>query len=264
MILPPCDRMIPVRRTAEMALQKIERLGAKVTAGLDAEPLHLRRRHRPDPVEARHRQRFDPRLAHVGRHRELSVGLAMVRREFRQEFVVRYARRCRQPGLRQNARADFLGGQPGGRDPAPVGGHIQIRLIKRQRLDEIAIVGEDRVDLLRDGAVHFETRPHEHQIGATPERSDRRQRGLHPEGARLIARRRHHAARGAMPDRDRLAAERRIVALLHRGEERVHVDMDDLPDGGLGKHARGIARVEQRENKDRRRYPRLGYCARSW
>jgi hypothetical protein len=45
---------------------------------------------------------------------------------------------------------------------------------------------------------------------------------------RLIARCRHHAALTRTADRDRLAAQIRIIALLDRRIEGIHIDMDDL------------------------------------
>jgi hypothetical protein len=49
-----------------------------------------------------------------------------------------------------------------------------------------------------------------------------------PETSRLVARRGNDAAFGRIADRHRLALESRIVALLHRRIERIHVDVDDL------------------------------------
>src|SRR5690554_2803673 len=51
---------------------------------------------------------------------------------------------------------------------------------------------------------------------------------MHAEHPRLVTGGRNHAARSAIAHRDRLAAQLRVVALLHRGKEGVHVDMDDL------------------------------------
>ncbi len=52
------------------------------------------------------------------------------------------------------------------------------------------------------------------------------------------------AARGGISDRHRTPAKARIVPLLHRREEGVHVDMDDLP-GESVIHKRPIPRNER-------------------
>src|SRR5690606_41906741 len=57
-------------------------------------------------------------------------------------------------------------------------------------------------------------------------------RSADAELARLVACRRDHAAPARPADRHRLAAQLGIVALLHAGEEGVHVDVDDLAQPG--------------------------------
>ena len=49
-----------------------------------------------------------------------------------------------------------------------------------------------------------------------------------PKRSRLVARRSNDAAFGRVTNRHRLTLEGRIIALLDRRIERVHVDMDDL------------------------------------
>ena len=110
-------------------------------------------------------------------------------------------------------------------------GDVEIGLVEAQRLDQRRIVGEDRADLLRDGAIDLEARLDEDQVGAAPLGGDRGHGRAHAEVARLVARRRDDAAMAAA-DRERLAAQSRIVALLHGRIEGVHVDMDDLADAG--------------------------------
>ena len=64
--------------------------------------------------------------------------------------------------------------------------------------------------------------------GTEPDGLGHRHRRAHAERARLVARRRHDAAAvGLAADRQRLAAQRRVVALLDRRVERVHVDVKD-------------------------------------
>ncbi len=150
----------------------------------------------------------------------------------------------RQAGVLEDAGANLLGGRRGGRQAAPVLRDIEIGLIERQRLDQRRVVGKDRVDLARDGAIDVEARRHEHQLRALAHRRGRRHGRAHAEGAGLIARRGHHASLSAVADRDRPPAKGRVVALLDRRIEGVHVDVDDL----AHLHAVTISGQEQKEN----------------
>ena len=63
---------------------------------------------------------------------------------------------------------------------------------------------------------------------------------MNPERPRFIACRRDAAAFARSSDRDRLAAQLGIIALLHRRVERVHVDMDDFAEAARSE--RGLFR----------------------
>ena len=88
-------------------------------------------------------------------------------------------------------------------------------------------------DLLRDGLVDLEARFHEDQVRTLPLRRHRWHGGSHPKLAGFVACRRHHSTFAGTADGDRLAAEIRIVPLLHGCVEGVHVDVDDLPLAGF-------------------------------
>jgi hypothetical protein len=124
--------------------------------------------------------------------------------------------------------ADLLGDLGGRCDAFEVLGHVEIGLVERQRLDQRRVLGEDGADLLRDLPIDVEAVLHEDQLGAFALGGDGRHRRAHAEFARLITRSRHDAARLRPADRDRLAAQLGMVTLFDRGEEGVHVDMDDL------------------------------------
>ena len=128
--------------------------------------------------------------------------------------------------------ADDLGDTRRRPDPAQVVGDVEIGLVERERFDVRGEAEEDRADLPRDLLVDIEARLAEHQSRAQPRRPHRRHRRAYPERARLVARGRDHPALGRAADRDRLAAQRWVVALLDAGVERVHVDMDDLAQPG--------------------------------
>jgi hypothetical protein len=106
--------------------------------------------------------------------------------------------------------------------------HIQIRLVERQRLDERRHAPVDGKHLFRHPAILLKVGAHDDQRGAQAHRP--RHRNRRPDAVRpgLVTRRRYHAALGGIAtDDNRFALERRIVALLDRRVERVHVDVED-------------------------------------
>ena len=231
-ILPARGAVEIIRIGAEMLLQKGEWSVAQVGAGDDAQLLHPPRRHRPHAVEALDRQRGDEGGAFVRRDDAEAVGLVLVRCQFGDELVVADAGRGGEAGRVLNPRADLFGDRLGRAQAMAVFADVQIGFVERQRFDRVGIIGEDRADLVRHGLVHLEPWADEDEVGAAPDRGDRGHRRSHAERARLVTRRRHHAARPAATDCHRLAPQRRIVALFDRGVEGVHVDVNDLAHGG--------------------------------
>ena len=127
-------------------------------------------------------------------------------------------------------------------------GHVEIRLVERQRLDPRRHRAEDLEHRLRRGAVLLEVGPDDRQVRAQADRARHRHRRAHAEGASLVAGRRHHApASRAAADRHGLAAQRRVVALLDRRVEGVHVDVQDAAGHGRGDRTRfyGVLMVLQ-------------------
>src|SRR5580692_2324128 len=88
--------------------------------------------------------------------------------------------------------------------------------------------GEDVAYLLRDRLVDLEARFDEYQVRTLALRRHRWHRRPDAELAGFVTRCRHNAAFAGSADGNRLAAEIRIVPLLDRRVERVHVDVDDL------------------------------------
>src|ERR1700674_2600979 len=88
--------------------------------------------------------------------------------------------------------------------------------------------GKDIADLQRHRLIGIKPRLHKDQIGALAFGSDRRHRGAYPEFARLVACRCDDATLAGATDCNGLATQFGVVALLDRGVERIHVDMDDL------------------------------------
>jgi len=109
-------------------------------------------------------------------------------------------------------------------------GHVEIGLVERQRFDVRRIVREYCPDPVRDFAIGIEPRLYEDQIGAAAKRGYRRHRRADAEAPRFVARRGDDSPSHSA-DRDRFASKLRIVALLDRRVEGIHVDMDDLAQG---------------------------------
>src|SRR5262249_32981261 len=88
--------------------------------------------------------------------------------------------------------------------------------------------------LARNGLVAHEIRRHEHRVRAQPLGAHRGHGRAHAVAARLVGGRAHHRAQAAPGHHHGAAAQGGIVALLHRGVERIHVDVDDLAHGSDG------------------------------
>src|SRR5690606_7157001 len=163
-----------------------------------------------------------------------AVGLVLVARELGEELVVADPRARGESGLGPDPLADNLGDARCRADAQQVLGHVEIGLVEAQRLDVRGELAKDRADLLRDRGVDVEPGLAEDQVGAQSPGRQRGHRRAHAELARLVARGRNHAASARPADRHRLAAQLGIVALLDAGEERIHVDMDDLAQAERG------------------------------
>ncbi|MNU56952.1 hypothetical protein D3C71_460570 [compost metagenome] len=231
-------------------LQEGQGLTLQVRAGLYAQAVHLLRRHRPDAMETLHRQGLDKGLPSPWRDHELAVRLALVRGQLGQELVVGHPGRRRQIGLLENARADLLGRRRGRRQSPDIGRDVKIGLIERQGFDQGRVVCENGVDLRRDGPIDLEPGRREDQFRTLPQGRARGHGRAHAELARLIAGGGDHAARSGVAYSHRPSTQGRIIPLLHRGEEGVHVHMDDLARRG-DVHAPRLAEREQSRN----RYP---------
>ena len=64
---------------------------------------------------------------------------------------------------------------------------------------------------------------------------------MYAEFSGFVACRRHHASRIGVPHCHRIAAQLRMVTLLHGRKKRIHIDMDDLAVGDVDKCRFGSA-----------------------
>ena len=159
-------------------------------------------------------------------------GLFPARRDLREKLVGRDARRRGQAGVGANAFLQPARDRRRERLAPRVLRDVQVRLVERQRLDERRHLAEDREHGVRRGLVAREIRPHDDERRAEAHGLGHRHRRADAERARLVARRRHDAAAIRLAaDGQRLAAQRRVVALLDRRVERVHVDVEDPAHG---------------------------------
>ena len=221
---PPRITVVGVARLSELVHERRLLPLPQVRSRADPQAVHPLGRHRPNPEKAFDGKRRHERLDLGRGDGEQSVGFAVIRGYFRQHLVHRDARRSREVRLGEDPRLDL----PGYERRRTHVRDIQKGLVQRQRLDQIRIFAEDGADLLRNGLVDLETRRNEDQIGAQPSGDGRRKRRMHAVGAGFVAGRSHHAPRSVVSHGDRTSPQRRVVALLHRGKEGVHVDMYDL------------------------------------
>jgi hypothetical protein len=164
----------------------------------------------------------------LGRDDVLPVRFAVIGGELRQKFVVGDAGGGVEAGHLLDLGADRERDVAGQRNVLEVFGDVEVGLVERERLDDRRVLGEDLADLLRDRLVDREARLHEDQVGTLPLRRHRWHGRPDSELASFVAGCRHDAPFAGAADCDRLAPQVRIVPLLDRRIERVHVHMDDL------------------------------------
>jgi hypothetical protein len=173
-------------------------------------------------------QRFDEARSHLRRDDVLPVWLAVIGGQLSQEFVVADPRGSVEAGLGLDLLADPQRDVAGEGNALQVLGHVEIGFVQRQRLNDEGVLGENLADLPADSLVDLETRLHEDQVWTLPFRSNRRHRRPHAELPGFVARSGDDSALLRAADRDGSAAQARIVPLLDRRVEGVHVDVDDL------------------------------------
>ncbi len=139
-----------------------------------------------------------------------------------------------------DAAADARGDLGGRAEQADRGGDVEEGLVQGERLDERSEGLEDGEDLLAGGGVDVHARGHHYRRGSELEGLRHAHRAPYAEAADLVRRRQHHAAPRVATDDDGLAAKLPPVALLDRGVERVHVDVQDGAQSGGRRHAQRL------------------------
>jgi len=221
----------PVGEAAHRVAEQLQIGGAHVDETLDPLRAQFFGGHRADAPERVDRELLKKRLDAIGTDDGEPVGLLPAGRDLGEELV------GGDPGRRgqSDVRADPLLESPCDRRrerlTPRVLGHVEVRLVERQRLDERRHLAENREHRIGRRLVAGEVGTDDEEGGAEAHGAGHRHRRVDAEGARLVAGRGDHAPPlGPSAHGERLAAQRGIVALLDRGIERVHVDVNDPSD----------------------------------
>ncbi len=110
----------------------------------------------------------------------------------------------------------------------PAAGDVQVRLVDGRHLHEVRVLPEQLDERAVDGEVRLHVDRQELGVRAQPLGLPDGQRAVHSVLARLVGAGRDHPPPPALAaDDDRPAAQFGAARLLHRGEEGVHVEMED-------------------------------------
>jgi len=138
-----------------------------------------------------------------------------------------YARRSRQIKLRPNLFANRARHLRGRRQVGIVFRNVEVRFVEGQGFDQVGVTLEGFPDLARDSPIARKIRWQEHGARAEVFRSNRWHCRPHAKSSGFVASSADNGALTAPRYYDGLAAQLRIVPLLHGRIERVHVDMND-------------------------------------
>ena len=110
----------------------------------------------------------------------------------------------------------------------PAAGDVQVGLVDGRHLDQVGVPPQQLDERAVDGEVRLHVDRQELRVRAEPLGLPDGQRAVHAVDARLVGAGRDHSPPPALAaDDDRLAAQLGAARLLHRGEEGVHVEVED-------------------------------------
>ena len=158
--------VVGLSHLAKLASEHGKRTLAEVFASVDAELTEFASRDFADTPELLDVERFDEIEGFVGMDDAETIGFAIVRCHFGEEFVVRYTSRGNEIEFGANALFDFAGNVDGEFDARLVVGDVEKRLIERDRLDKVGVVVENFVDLGRYLLVDPHATRYEDEVGA--------------------------------------------------------------------------------------------------
>ena len=206
----------------------------KISDRATAELVETLGRLRPDTPESFHREGSEKIELLTGCDNDETVGLIDVGGNLREKFVGSYSNRSFEPHLLKDVLFDFLRKNLSFLRAA---NHRDVdkSFVYRKRLDEVAVASQDRHDALRDRAVLLHVSAKINALRTKPISARYGHRGIDSKLPRFIGRGRHHSPPrttiGIGPHNDRLPPNLRMVPLLHRRVERVHIYMQDQHSG---------------------------------
>ena len=165
---------------------------------------------------------------------------------------------------------DAVGDGPRRAEEPPAAGDVEEGLVDGRHLDEVRVVPQELDQRAVDGEIGLHVHRQEHPVRAEPLGLCDGQRAVDAVDARLVGAGRDHAPPPALAaDDDRQTAQLGAARLLHRGEEGVHVEVEDCsawyehmfvayPGGGRMDNMSG-AGVDRRRSVPA---ARDGYCTR--
>ena len=164
----------------------------------------------------------------VGMYHKHTVGLANLRRHLGKKLVIRHACRCRKrqsvpyftPYLPCNISGKLRTGL--------VLGNVEKRLVERQRLYNIGILSEYIMHTPRHFLIMLIMRRHDDKLRTQPLCLCHGHCRPHAVAPRLVTGSGNHTSWTVKAHGYRFAAQRHVVALLHRCEESIHVYVYDL------------------------------------
>ena len=217
------------RVIAERSAQRAGIHALQVAEGADAGGVEVGQRlgpHAPHALDAEGLEPGGERVRRIGCDGQ-AVRLVHVACQLRHELVGAHAHADGESKLRAGCGAD------GTRDRGAVAmqeaaaGDVDEGLVHAQCLHQRREATEDVHEAVAEFRVALEAGRRHHGVRAERERTRHGHGAAAAEGARLVAGGRHHAAARAAADEDRLPAQRRVVELLHRREERIEVRVQD-------------------------------------
>ena len=213
-----------------------------------AEREKLLRRLRPDAPQRLDGQLLEETLDTLRRDHREAVGLLPAGGDFREKLVRRDAGRHGESRGFADVHFEAPGHVHAERLVPGVFGHVEVRLVEGERLDERRDGPVEVEDLPRDGGIAPEVGPHDREARAEAHRARHGHGRADAELPGLVARGGDDAApfrvsaHGHGP-----AAQRGIVALLHGRVERVHVEVEDAArgksQGSVASQSAGAARI---------------------
>jgi tetratricopeptide (TPR) repeat protein len=159
------------------------------------------------------------------------VRLLQIARDLGEELVGSDAGRGGQSRLLADRRADALGDRAAVAEEAAARGDVEKRFVDREPFDERREAAEDREDLFADLFVAPSVRRDDDRVRHQAQRLRHRHCRARTERARFVRSSGDDTAPFRSTDEHRPSAQRRIVELLDRRKERVHVDVQNLAHG---------------------------------